>query len=79
MEAAMSNPFTVLKLWMKFELYEIDSLLECNLRRKDIQKVYDQNMDTASSNLEELMKLERGEMTLGTWWKSKESTQKYQD
>ena len=36
-------------------------------------------MDIASSNLEELIKLEKGEMTLGTWWKSKESTQKYQE
>lgn len=67
----VSNPFSNMKLWLKFQLYEIESLFECMERRKQLQKIYEQAMDQAQSSLEELSKLERGEMTMATWWKSK--------
>lgn len=78
MDSEMSNPFRVLKLWMRFELYEIHALQECYLKRKEVQKVYDSAMDTASSNLEEIIKLERGDL-MNTWWRTKDQIQKKVD
>ena len=70
-ESSMANPFKVLKLWLQYEIYEIDALFECFTKRKEVQKCYDNCMDVAQSKLGELNKLESGEMTLNTWWKSK--------
>lgn len=59
-----------------YELYEIEAMFECFARRREIQKVYDSTLERVHSFLEEMNKLERGSMTLGTFWKSKESTKK---
>jgi|LakMenEpi03Aug12_release.lakeMendotaPanAssembly.Ray.scaffolds.fasta_scaffold985309_1 hypothetical protein len=32
----VSNPFTNMKLWLKFQLYEIESLFECMEQRKQL-------------------------------------------
>ena len=39
--ANQKNPYTELKLWVMYETYELEALIEVIRKRKQLQKVYD--------------------------------------
>jgi hypothetical protein len=73
---AIQNPYTELKLWMMYEIFEITALQEMIQKRREIQKVYDSTVTNTHTKIEKLETLERGGMTLNTFWKSGKEKQK---
>ena len=78
MEEAI-NPFTKVRLWLYYELLEIEALLETFKRRKIVQQNYKNTISKVESNIDEMQKIENGKYTFSTFYRSKEGVQKKLD
>lgn len=74
--AAVVNPFTGLKLWLQYEILEIEALQECFQRRKQIQQSYKSTVERVQSALNELQRLQRGQFTFSSLLKNKEQVER---
>lgn len=72
------NPFTKVRLWLMYEVIEIEALQETIYKRRQVLKTYRTTIEKVQDNFSELAKIKRGEYTLGTFYKSKESAKQVQ-
>lgn len=55
----LTNPFTKMRLWLKFELLELETIFDALNARSQIEKVYVDRKDELDDEIKNLSKLER--------------------
>lgn len=67
------NPFTKMRLWLVYEVLEIEALQETFEMRRSIQSVYKKTCQSVEAQMNELESLERGSYTLNSLLSSNEA------
>ena len=70
---SVSNPFKVMKLWLKWETLDVAAMLECIDGKSDLEGKRFQILQKKASKQKELDKLKSGKSTLKTMFKSQDS------
>ena len=67
----LTNPFTDIKMWLKYELLEIAAIGEAIEKRAELQKRRNNRHQKRIDDLKELTKLENEKFTLGSVFMNK--------
>lgn len=67
----MTNPFKVMKLWMKWEQLDIEAMLEAIQSKSVLERDRFKNMARKLENQKDLEKLKKGQKTFKTMFLSK--------
>ncbi len=62
----LTNPFTKMRLWLKFELLELEAIFEAMQERSKIERSYLGKLEFLNSELESLEKIERNQFSLSS-------------
>jgi hypothetical protein len=68
----LTNPFTDIKMWLKYELLEIVAIHEAIEKRQELQKRRNNRHQKRIDDLKELSKLENEKFTLGSVFMNKQ-------
>ena len=68
----ITNPFTSVKVWLKYEVLEIDAVLEAIEKRHELEKRRNARQAKRMDDLRELNNLENDKFTLGSVFMSRD-------
>ena len=68
----ITNPFTNVKVWLKYEVLEIDAILEAIEKRAELEKRRNARQAKRLDDLKELNNLENDKFTLGSVFMSRD-------
>ena len=68
----MQNPFTIMRRWLKFEIYDLESILEAVERSADMEKRKISKVKQRNSDMEEMRSMKDGKDTFRSFFRSKE-------
>lgn len=69
----MQNPFTVMRRWLKFEILDLEAILEAIETKNEMEKRRISKQTQRNSNITELQKMKDGKSTLSTFFLGKDS------
>jgi len=72
LQNTITNPFTNVKVWLKYEVLEIDAILEAIEKRSELEKRRNARQTKRMDDLKELNNLENDKFTLGSVFMSKD-------
>ena len=76
LQNSITNPFTNVKVWLKYEVLEIDAILEAIERRGELEKRRNSRQIKRMDDLKELNNLENDKLTLGSMFMSRDQIQR---
>ena len=68
----MTNPFINVKMWLKYEVLEIEAILESIEKRHELEKRRSARHSKRIDDLKELKNLQNDKMTFGSIFMSKD-------
>ena len=69
----MQNPFTVMRRWLKFELLDLQAILEAIKKKNEMEKRRQTKVSTRNDEKEELFKMKEGQNTLRSFFMGKDA------
>ena len=72
LQNSITNPFTNVKVWLKYEVLEIDAVLEAIEKRGELEKRRNARQSKRMDDLKELNNLENDKFTLGSVFMSRD-------
>ena len=69
----MQNPFTVMRRWLKFELLDLQAILEAIKKKNEMEKRRQGKEATRNDEKEELFKMKEGQSTLRSFFMGKDA------
>lgn len=60
----LTNPFTLMRHWLKFEILELEAIFEALAQRNEIEKRFRDIVQKYQDGVEELRKLETGGLNM---------------
>ena len=68
----MQNPFTIMRRWLKFEILDLEAILEAIDKSHDMDKRATAKKNKRSSDMEEVRMMKDGKDTFKSFFRSKE-------
>ena len=68
----MQNPFTIMRRWLKFEILDLESILEAIERSAEMEKRKIAKVKQRNSDMEEMRAMKDGKDTFRSFFRSKE-------
>ncbi len=68
----MQNPFTIMRRWLKFEIYDLEAILEAIDKSHEMEKRKHAKIKQRNSDSETLRTLKDGKDTFTSFFRSKE-------
>jgi len=72
----MTNPFIHVKMWLKYEILEIDAILEAIDKRAELEKRRHARHTKRADDLKELNNLQNDKFMFGSMFMSKDQVQR---
>jgi len=72
----MTNPFIHVKMWLKYEILEIDAILEAIEKRAELEKRRNSRHQKRLDDLKELNNLQNDKFMFGSMFMSKDQVQR---
>ena len=69
----MQNPFTVMRRWLKFELLDLQAILEAIKKKNEMEKRRQAKVTQRNEEKEELWKMKEGQSTLRSFFMGKDA------
>ena len=60
----LTNPFTLMRNWLKFEILELEAIFEALAQRNEIEKRFREILQKYQDGVDELRKLETGGLNM---------------
>jgi uncharacterized protein Usg len=68
----LTNPFTLMKHWLKYEILDLEAILEIISKRSDLERKLNVEIKTMRDDFNELCRMEKGSYTLSTMFNNRE-------
>ena len=68
----MQNPFTIMRRWLKFEIFDLEAILEAVERSAEMEKRKVAKVKQRNQDMEEMRSMKDGKDTFRSFFRSKE-------
>jgi hypothetical protein len=68
----LTNPFTLMKHWLKYEVLDLEALLEVINKRADLERKLSVEIKIMRDNISELIRMEKGSFAISTMFNNKD-------
>ena len=72
MTEKLQNPFTIMRRWLKFEIADLEAILEAVVRSSEMEAKKNAKIKERNANMEEVRKMKDGKDTFKSFFRSKE-------
>ncbi len=70
----MQNPFTIMRRWLKFEIYDLEAIIDAVDKSNEMEKKKSAKVKQKNQDIETLRGLKEGKETFSSFFRSKEGT-----